>query len=116
MRIGFLIAILFTVTAAAAAQTDEQAKCPPEFVCISREAALKALDDAEKVKQYAIEKQAYEKAVADLKESLAALRAEFARVSGENTVLKQRAVSDAALIELLVKSARPKRIGLINIF
>jgi hypothetical protein len=110
------IFMLIATTVAAGQQEATAPKCPPELVCISREAALKALSDAEKVKQFEAERAAYEKAIADLKDALADLRAEFARASGENSILKQRAVSDAALIELLVKQARPKRIGLINLF
>jgi hypothetical protein len=36
------------------------------------------------------------------------MRIEFARVSGENTALKQNAVSDRAIIDLLLKNTRKK--------
>lgn len=88
--------------------------CPPDKVCLSREAALKALADADRVKALEAEIKVKDQAYADLGKLLNDMRVEFARCSGETTILKQRAVSDAAMIELLSKLVRPKKIGFIN--
>ncbi len=88
--------------------------CPPDKVCISRDAALKAVADADTVKAQAIEIAAKDKAFADLLAELNKMRVEFAEKSGENTALKQNAVQDRAIIDILIKNARPKKIGLIN--
>lgn len=92
------------------------AQCPPDMVCISPEAARKALVDADTVKAQALEIKALEQAVKDAQDNTHKMAIEFARVSGEVTALKQNAVSDRAIIEILLKSAKPKRIGFINIF
>ncbi|MER3478846.1 MAG: hypothetical protein C4287_23265 [Leptolyngbya sp. ERB_1_2] len=97
-------------------QTAATPVCPPELVCITREAALKAIADAERVEQLQRERAEYEKAISQLKAEISRLQTEYAAATAENSILKQRAVSDAALIEMLVKRTRPKKIGLINIF
>lgn len=108
------LVLLLSGAIAANAQTD----CPHPSGCvtISREAALKALADNDRVKALESELAVKNKAIEDLKSLLADMRVEFARCSGETTILKQRAVSDAAMIELLSKMVRPKKIGLINLF
>jgi len=92
-----------------------QEQCPPDKVCISREAAVKAVADAKTVDAQKVEIDALNKAIADYKQQLNDMRVQFAEMSGEATILKQRAVSDAALIELLTKMVRPKVNG-IKIF
>lgn len=89
-------------------------ECPADKVCISREAALKALADADRVKALEAEIKVKDQAFADLGKLLNDMRVEFARCSGETTILKQRAISDAAMIELLSKMVRPKKFGIIN--
>lgn len=109
------LSILAVVLFFAAAQTvAAQTSCPPDLVCITRDAALKALADADRVKALEAEIKVKDQAYADLGKLLNDMRVEFARCSGETTILKQRAVSDAAMIELLSKLVRPKKIGLIN--
>lgn len=93
-----------------------QPDCPPTLVCISREAALKALADADRVKALEAEIKVKDDAVASFRDELNKMRIEFARVSGEATALKTNAIRDAAIIELLLKYARPKKFGLINLF
>lgn len=89
-------------------------ECPADKVCISRDAALKALADADKVKADEVAIAGYKQAIDDLKTELNRMRVEFAEKSGELTALKQNAVSDRAIIDLLLKNVRPKKIGLIN--
>jgi hypothetical protein len=110
----FLIVILL-FTGVAIGQSPTNQPCPANFVCITREAALKALADADRVAALEKELAAKDAAIEGLKTLLADMRVEFARASGENTILKQQQVRDSAMIELLSKMVRPKKIGL-NIF
>jgi hypothetical protein len=110
--LGILL-LLLCGTFHVAGQTVE---CPSPQGCvlITREAALKALADADEVVALRAEKKVLSQASDDLKELLNKMRIEFAEKSGENTALKQNAVSDRAIIDILLKNVRPKKIGLIN--
>ena len=110
VKIGILGSILMTSAWAISAQTT----CPENLVCITREAAIKALVDSDRVIALQAELVARDAAESKLKDALNDIRVEFARVSGEATILKQRAISDAAMIELLAKLVRPKKFGIIN--
>lgn len=113
-RIVFISILTICLMLVSASEASSQT-CPENMVCISREAALKALADADRVKALEIELKALkEQAIPDLKSLLADMRVNYAECKGESTILKQRAVSDAALIELFSKLAKPKQIGLIN--
>jgi len=91
-------------------------QCPTDMVCISPEAARKALVDADTVKAQAEQIKVLEQAVKDAQDNTHKMAIEFARVSGENTALRQNDVSNRAIMEVLLKNSRPKRIGLINLF
>ncbi len=108
------ILIFFLVVLGAFVSSVHAQDCPADKVCISREAALKALADADRVKALEAEIKIKDQSYADLGKLLNDMRVEFARCSGETTILKQRAVSDAAMIELLSKLVRPKKIGVFN--
>lgn len=108
------ILIFFLVVLGAFASSVHGQTCPADMVCISREAALKALADADRVKALEAEIVVKDKAIEDFRDELNKMRIEFARVSGESTALKTNAVRDAAIIELLLKYARPKKFGVIN--
>jgi hypothetical protein len=97
--------LLLCGTFHAAAQTVE---CPVDKVCITRDAALKALADADAVVAQKAELAVKDQAIADLKELLNKMRIEFAEKSGENTALKQNAVSDRAIIDILIKGQKKK--------
>lgn len=116
----FLKTVLILITLViligrAQAQSDPCPQMPDGWLCIPRAVAVKALEDSDARK--ALEKQvkAQDDAIAKYKDEIDKVRIEFARVSGENTALKQNSVSDRALIEILIKYARPKKIGL-NLF
>jgi hypothetical protein len=83
-------------------------ECPQDKVCISREAAIKAVENADKVIALEADIKAKETAIAQFRDELNKIRIEFASVSGENTALKQYAVSDRAIIDLLLKSVKKK--------
>lgn len=89
---------------------------PQGCVTITREAALKAIADADRVTALESEMKVKDQAYDDLKAELNRIRVEFAAASGEISGLKQNAVQDRAIIEILIKNARPKKIGLINLF
>lgn len=104
---GLCVFALMIFGVAANAQTVDE-PCPADKVCITRDAALKALADADLVAAQTAELKAKDAAIADLKTELGRMRIEFAEKSGENTALKQNAVSDRAIIDLLLKSVRKK--------
>lgn len=102
----FIIAFLIYVCAVnISAQTVE---CPPDKVCISPEAARQALEDSDTVKAQKAEIATLRQAIEDFRKELNNMRIEFARVSGEATALKQNAVSDRAIIDILVKNSRKR--------
>lgn len=112
MRCVIFVLIILCLSVSVWSQQPET--CPQNLVCISREAALKALADADRVKALEVEIKVKDDAVAAFRAEVNAMRVEFARVSGEATALKTNAVRDSAIIELLMKYARPKKFGLIN--
>ena len=119
--IRFLTIITITLWLAltasnAVAQADPCPTMPEGYLCLPRAIAVKALEDSDARKALEAQVKAQDEAYDKLKDTLNDMRVEFARVSGEASILKQRAVSDAALIELLVKNSRKKSVGLINLF
>ena len=92
------------------------AQTTDDTVCISRAAAVKALEDSDARKALEAEAKVKDQAIADLKAEIANMRLEYVKAAAETTALKQQAVRDAAIIELLLKYARPKKVGLINLF
>jgi len=105
------ISILFAVVANA-----QECPHPSGCVTVSRDVALKALADSDTVKAQANEIAVKDTAIEDMRKELNKMRIEFAEKSGELTALKQNAVSDRAIIDILLKNVRPKKIGLINLF
>jgi hypothetical protein len=106
-----LVYFVFTVSIHAQAAT---ATCPDGMVCITREAAQKALEAGDRAKALEAEIKVKDQAISDLKDELSKVRVSFAEASGENTILKQQQVRDSAMIELLSKMVRPKKFGVIN--
>jgi len=85
-----------------------QAECPPDMVCLTRQAAVKALADADKVIALEKESQAKDDAIAGIRKELNDMRIEFARVSGENTALKQNAVRMNAILDIALKNTKKR--------
>jgi hypothetical protein len=107
MKTLFLIA-LFTVGAYAQ-------ECPPDKVCISREAAITAVTNAEKVVALETEGKAKDKALVDMLAELNKMRESFAYTSGQLTKSNQNEVADRAEKELLIKTCKkPNKYGLVN--
>ena len=99
--------MLFSGVLITNAQTDCTAT-PQNCVLITREAAIKALNDSDRVKALEAEIKVKDEAYDAQKDLLNQMRIEFAAKSGENTALKQNAVSDRAIIELLLKNTKKK--------
>ena len=111
-RLLFLLTLIFLASFTAYSQT----QCPPDMVCITPEAARKALTDADTVKAQALEIKALEQAVKDAQDNTHKMAIEFAKVSGENTVLRQQQVRDMALVDLALQQTKKKRNAFISIF
>lgn len=103
-----LLTLALLLIAGVSASLAQSVTCPDGMVCVSRDAAVKALADADTVEAQKKEIAVKDQAIADLKKLLDDMRINFAAISGENTALKQNAVSDRAIIELLLKNTRKK--------
>lgn len=111
-----IVLILVCALLIGAASAKAQQTCPENMVCISKEAARVALEAGDKAKALEIENKAQAKAIDDLKQLLNDMKVNYATAAAESSILKQQQVRDSAMIELLTKMVRPKRIGLINLF
>jgi hypothetical protein len=110
----FLASIAF-VLLGLAMSTAAQTACPENMVCLTPAAARAALEAGDRAKALQVENDELKtKVIPQLKDALADMRIQYAECKGETTILKQRAVSDAAMIELLSKIVRPKKFGAIN--
>lgn len=105
MKLVLAVLAVLAVGAVVSAQTVE---CPVDKVCISPEAARKALADSDTVEAQKKEIAVKDQAIADLKKLLDEMRINFAAISGENTALKQNAVSDRAIISELLKYSKKR--------
>lgn len=102
------LSIAILVFASALIVNAQQTDCPADKVCISREAAKQALEDSDLVKAQKAEIAVLNQAIDDFRKELNSMRIEFARVSGEATALRQNAVSDRAIIDLLLKNSKKR--------
>ena len=108
-----LLLALFLFAGTAYSQS-ECSTSPEKCVLITREAAVRALQDSDRVKALEKENLTLTEALNAIKVELNKIRVEYAEKVGENTALKQNAISDRSIIEILLKSAKPKKFGLIN--
>lgn len=111
----FTLAIILFASSFAYSQTDCSAT-PDICVLITPEAARAALVAGDTAKALTIELAEKDKAIDLLKAELQNLRIEFAKASGENSALRQNAISDRAIITAMIPMLRVKKIGLINIW
>lgn len=111
-----------------------QTVCPDGMVCISKAAANQAAENAreltatkakvatltealtEKDKIIADNKAVADKNEADLKERLHKTEVELAAKTGQLIGAEANSVRQLAVIDVLLKNTRPKKIGLINLF
>lgn len=106
-----IVAVLLMAAVAAAAQTND---CPADKVCITRDAAIKMLQDQDDLKAVKAENATLKQAIADHKDVEANLKVELGKAIGELTGSQQMNVRQTAIIDVLLKNVRPKKIGLIN--
>lgn len=104
--ISCISAIWFILTLAANAQT--ATPCPSGLVCISPDAARKALTDSDTVKADAIEKAALLKAIEDLKKELSDIKITLAQYAGENMQLKSSAVRMDAIVDSFLRNQKAR--------
>jgi len=105
MKKLFAISIVFFALSVMAMAQQE---CPPDKVCLTPQQARTALENADKVVALEAYIKTLEQAQTDYKAEISKVRIEYAEAKGENTALKQNAVSDRAIIEILLKSAKKK--------
>ena len=109
-----LLLIVFLFAGTAYAQSECQTS-PEKCVTITREAAIKALENVDKVKALEAYVKTLETAQNDYKAEIAKIRIEYAEKVGENTILKQNEVANRALITVLLQNVKKKRNALITI-
>jgi hypothetical protein len=110
-RILILLTFTLFLSVGAYSQTSE---CPSDKVCLSREAAIKALQDADEVVALRQQVQALKDAVQAHKDIETNLKIELGKAMGELTGSQQMNVRQTAIIDVLLKNVRPKKFGLIN--
>lgn len=109
-RLLFLLLLIFLASVGAYSQTP----CPEDKVCISREAAIKALQDADEVIALRSEVKVLKDAVNAHKDIETTLKIELGKITGELTGSQQMNIRQTAIIDVLLKNIRPKKFGLIN--
>lgn len=105
MRKVFLLTILslvFVFTAHA------QSDCPAGKVCLSPEAARKALQDSDLVEAQKAEIKVKDDAIDAYKKEIATLRIELAKAVGEKTGAEQMNVRLTAIVDVLLKGQKKK--------
>lgn len=103
---------LFALSGVCSAQS---ATCPQGMVCISPDAARKALQDSDTVKAQTVEIGVLKKAIDDTKQIVNDLKVELAKQTGELTGSQQSMVDARAVITVLSANCKARnRIGLIN--
>ena len=108
MKVILIWAFLLAAAATTYSQATSSQACPADLVCISREAARKALEDADVRKALEAKAKIDEQAINDLKTELENMRREVVRFSTEASDLRQDKVHDRAIIELLLKNTKRK--------
>lgn len=105
-----LIATAILILAGAATANAQQS----ETVTITREAAIKCLQDSDKLKAVEAEVAAKDQAIEDYKKLVTDLKVELAKAVGEKTGSEQMVVRLTAIIDFMLKNGRTKKYGVIN--
>ncbi len=93
----------------------QSAMCPVGMVCISPDAARKALQDSDTVKAQTVQIEVLKKAMDDTKDIITDLKVELAKATGTLTGSQQSMVDARATIQVLSANCKARnRIGLIN--
>jgi hypothetical protein len=113
------LTLMLTVGALSQTTTD----CPAGMACITREALvnlLKQSDENAGLKETIKAKDAQivsrDALISTLNTEVTDFKVKWAQAVGENTELRASRVRDQAIMDILIKNARPKKIGFINLF
>jgi len=107
MRKLFIIGIVLFASSLAYGQTD-CSQTPENCVLITREAAIKALEDSDKVKALEAQVTVLKDAVSAHKDIETTLKVELAKAIGENTALQKSEVRLTAWLDIAMKNSRKK--------
>lgn len=108
MRYVLLATFIFAGAVITNAQTSDCPVMPAGKLCVSRAVGEAALVADDKIKALEAELKARDEAAAIQRKALDDMRLEYVKASTEVTTLKQNAVSDRAIIELLLKNTKRK--------
>jgi len=110
MALGAVV-LLWLACIAANAQS---VACPVDMVCITPQAAIKALQDSDTVKAQKDEIKVKDTAIDDLKKEVAKMQIELAKTTGELTGAQESLVQDRQIITVLLQNSK-KRCGAVSI-
>lgn len=108
-----ILSVLFSAAAFSVTAAAQPSQCPPGMVCISPEAARKALENADTVEAQKKEIEVLKQAIADQRNLTADVKIELARTVGEKTRLEIEVPRLSALLEVCMKK-RKVSVGLLN--
>lgn len=108
-----LVYLLFTVSAAAQ-DVAPASDCPADKVCLSRDQAIEYLTYRDENTALKKEIEVLRQAISDQRSVTETIKIELARISGEKSQLEADRVRWTAVIDILIKNSRAKKIGLLN--
>ena len=108
--IFILIALVLLIGQAQGQVSD----CPADKVCLTREQAVEALQNRDKVKALEEREKALEEARKIDAETIANLKLELAKMTGDKTGAEQMIVRLSAIVDFMLKNGRTKKYGIIN--
>lgn len=122
-----IIGIIFLTLVASFGVYSQTNDCPPNLpqtvVCVSRPAYVRLLqaDDEnaglkETIKAKDAQIASRDGLITTLTAEVTDFKVKWATVVGENTELRASRVRDHAMMDILIKQSRPKKIGFINLF
>lgn len=113
---GLIVLIAVACFASLSAAQSPASQCPTGMVCISPEAARKALQDSDTVKAQAAQIDVLKQAIDDTKQIVNDLKVELAKATGTLTGAQQSIVDLRSTVQVLSANCKARnRIGLINL-
>lgn len=106
-KLLFISILILTFSFAVCAQDEKKV----EILQSTADKCSRCFDESEALKNEIVVK---DKAIEDLKKEITRLQIELGKTVGELVGEKSISVQQRAIIEVLLKSVRPKKIGLIN--
>lgn len=108
-QIGTLVFLLLASGGIAFSQDQpQQAECPPGMACLTREAAVKALQAGDRAEALEKEVEVKDAAIEQLRAEIFRLQRELAVMSGEKTGHEQMVVRLTAIVDVLLKGQKKK--------